>query len=442
MRKLLIILLTITIGIVTSCISEYPEPTLSLHKDIPIVSESTTTPRSIEEALQIATEATALLSRDIDEVSISRRVPERTIDHTIPVYTVRKTTSRSTNETPLLYVVNYTDNKGFAIVSASRNTPELLAVTEKGHFNPETGTQQTGFQMWYEEMVSTLGNENEWTFDTTGLNTRIPLPGYRSKTVRHKKWIRQIYQRIKVNWGQGDLYNSAYCEGLECPNGSAGCANTAIAMIMSYLEKPTSLQLTYLPSAPTISLDWTELKKYCAITDSTNTYPQSNYPIRLSLSQLLRELGNRAQSIYNPDGSTSTSKSGVHHVLSQLGISQAHLMPGDIAYQELKYSPNVVVLLTGDNKMGKGHIWVCDGLLEYKFEDYYYDSEDSGATWKLVSTIELPGVYKYVHYNWGWNGEYNGYYVPRDYYARTDMTSAGDRGHYFIDNYSLAIRYK
>lgn len=90
MRKLLIILLTITIGIVTSCISEYPEPTLSLHKDIPIVSESTTTPRSIEEALQIATEATALLSRDIDEVSISRRVPERTIDHTIPVYTVRK----------------------------------------------------------------------------------------------------------------------------------------------------------------------------------------------------------------------------------------------------------------------------------------------------------------------------------------------------------------
>ena len=57
---------------------------------------------------------------------------------------------------------------------------------------------------------------------------------------------------------------------------------------------------------------------------------------------------------------------------------------------------------TGIN--GEGHAWVCDGA-------HYYH---------LHSGIPLAGggndiTEIYMHFNWGWNGSYNGYFLAEVY---------------------------
>lgn len=50
--------------------------------------------------------------------------------------TVSKNSSRSEEDNLDLYVFNFTDEKGYAIMSGDRSTPSLIALTESGSLNP------------------------------------------------------------------------------------------------------------------------------------------------------------------------------------------------------------------------------------------------------------------------------------------------------------------
>lgn len=85
-----------------------------LLSDSAFTTQSTSTLRTMDEAIDIAQHATSLL----DDCTPSSRSIGRTIDLSSPVHVIRGIKSRATAADTLMYVINYADNQGFAIVSA------------------------------------------------------------------------------------------------------------------------------------------------------------------------------------------------------------------------------------------------------------------------------------------------------------------------------------
>lgn len=95
--------------------------------------------RSYSEALQIAQNSIAMIQ---DSAAVTRgEEVGRTLNLESGVKTYCQKTTRangaSANDT-LIYVFNFNDNKGFAVVSANRATEGLLAVVENGSYDPNS----------------------------------------------------------------------------------------------------------------------------------------------------------------------------------------------------------------------------------------------------------------------------------------------------------------
>lgn len=61
-----------------------------------------------------------------------------------------------------------------------------------------------------------------------------------------------------------------------------------------------------------------------------------------------------------------------------------------------------------------GHAWVCDRVMTY------YRRRDSYINNKLVATNY--DYSNYVHCNWGWDGKWNGYFIPGVFDAPNAVT--------------------
>lgn len=383
--------------------------------------------RTMDEVLEIASNAASMVAADGTENGISRGFG-RVVDPRSEVVPIGKNLSRGSGGDALLYVVNYADDNGFAMVSAHKDAPEVLAVTEKGHFSSVDDIEIEGFELWLDETVGYLDALSKLPIDSGGLEWSIDTmkPGIRPKTVRDTVWIKKLKNQVSVVWGQGwDTIVPDACEGLLCPNYIAGCSNTAVAMVMSFLEKPTTIQLTYLTDAPFIDLNWTELKKYLSLRDKVlQPNPSSSYPIRTNIAKLLRELGNRSNSSYKDPMSTGTNPSNTLQTMKGLGlISQSTYWKngsGVDVYHWMYDKQSCIALVRGVESNGDGHQWICDGLQNYKIRERYYESYDGGKTWVLKDT-SYSEEYFYVHYNWGWHGACNGYYYHVDPNARKRM---------------------
>lgn len=171
-------------------------------KDAPVNKsvESILCKRTVKDAIEIASNAVSVLD---DNSATSSRGNCRTVDPTTPIFAVRNMLSRSSKSDTLLYVVNYSDNNGFAIIPALKSMPEILAVSESGYFNPEEKSPIGGFNMWLDGIINAISDTYDITdIDTTGLYTRIPLPGDKEKTVVDTIWSSCVRSKLNVIWGK------------------------------------------------------------------------------------------------------------------------------------------------------------------------------------------------------------------------------------------------
>lgn len=102
--------------------------------------------RTIEEAIAIANDGIQMLERNKTraEVGTKREIDEEQIK----CITSEKTRGGSTSTDTLMYIVNFEDEQGFAVVSANPATEGLLAVTEMGSYDEETVKQNEEFSIF------------------------------------------------------------------------------------------------------------------------------------------------------------------------------------------------------------------------------------------------------------------------------------------------------
>lgn len=186
--------------------------------------------RSMSEVLQIANNAAQLLQ------GVQTRSAIRTVDPTATQYVITPSTRNAGGNDTLLYIVNYADEQGFAVISANRQAEGLLAVVEQGTYGVDGKyyTDNPGFTAFMEQ-AETYARSVQ-SLPPVIDEGNVPME---QKIINDTTYNNTIEPLVSVRWGQTGI------EGKYCPNGIAGCSNVAMAQIMSYFRYPLNMNITY-----------------------------------------------------------------------------------------------------------------------------------------------------------------------------------------------------
>lgn len=352
--------------------------------------------RSVEEAVGIAQKAATMLDR------VTTRSADRMVDASDIQYVLAPATRGNTSNDTLLYVVNYADGKGFAVISASKNAEGLLAVTEKGNYRTEESIYAenkgfTDFMEWAREYNNT---SSKIEAIHGGENEKIELVEHKIVVDTVSKDL--LEKKVIVQWGQTGV------EGTYAPNRISGCSNTAMAQIMSYFGYPSMINITY-PGATIQSqvLDWAAMrehktvhyKQYCTATTEAHE----------AIAQLLRQLGEMNGSSYNTyDTSTPYSAPRSNFIKLRYQVSSMINYQNESLFNIL--NTGKLIYMRGEDSDAGGHAWVIDGGYRYTTHATEWTKPANQIRWTLLNDYGEK-TSEYLHINWGWDGNCNGLFI-------------------------------
>lgn len=366
----------------------------------------------------------------------------------------------SNDGTPAIHVINFDNDEGFLLVSASKKHYPILAHSEKGHFCLTDLNKPGNVSFWQKEMIESIADADRIMEETdfAWLPFLIKEASADSENARTlsrtnseypeineliadslASWNRKGYQILTIDEYEprdateeyliNDLRNNMYPMDVDnwkdyvfvvkftkersitipdlmksCwdqDNGFniqhplvnnqhclAGCSPVAAGQIMRYHQKP-------------ISLNWSNMP----LTYATPT-----------TSQFLYELGVRAKTNFAIDGS-STNYKNMKKALESYGYK---CKDGNYSHATVLSSiekKRPVYVRAEEEVSKKGHAWVISGVKTI-------ESSDATIIYRPVySTYMAPAIehydnygYIYTHYcNWGYGGEYDGFYAMDRY---------------------------
>ena len=362
--------------------------------------------RSFAEAVEIAQNSIKML--DEDKAMTRGIAPVRKLNLKDGVKAFRKAGTRAEGSTAdndtLLYVFNFADDQGFAVVSASRHTDGLIAVVEEGSYDPAVPTGNPGFDTYMDMAKAYVAYKDRTEAASESADTRGVTVNPIYQHVYDTIYYRNIAPKVTVKWGQQKTM------GQFCPNYIAGCANTAAAQIMSYYGYPSGRTLTFQERDTTYtSFNWSYMRArtYANKPSNWDTYDKQ-------IGRLARQLGKDAGSLYIT-GETTTTFPDARNVMVSWGYNVGSITTYNYSNSETGYTlgnllaSNKIIYMGGTNSDNKSHIWIIDGCKYVKALERIMVSYDNGVTW---SVFQEMATYKtcHNHINWGWNGAGNGYF--------------------------------
>lgn len=280
--------------------------------------------------------------------------------------------------TPTVYVFNRPANRGYLILPADDCAAPVLGYADRGSYAEAQSSPE--LQYWLGEYSRQIEYAAEKGITYSG-STRAGLPG--------RKVIAPL---LKTKWNQGAPYN------YECPvdNGSrsvTGCVATAMAQVMNYWKYPeighgtVSARIKTTNTTVTMDLglkkfDWANMLD---VYNSSSSTEQED-----AVAYLMKCCG------YSVNMGYSSKESGAQSVnVGKALIANFDYNPNmdfikrsyvtDSQWDEYVYNELAAgrpVYYSGFSTQA-GHAFVCDG----------YDNEG------------------YYHFNWGWGGSSDGYFL-------------------------------
>lgn len=367
--------------------------------------------RSFNDALTIAQKAISLISSEDTRTNSDRQID---LSQTCAVMSENTRSSNNKQDT-LMYIFNFANDQGFAIVPKSKNAPELLAVTTKGYYDGKD-TDNEGFNMYMNNarliIPDTMGIIDSGTPIDTSSNPGVGGGGIGDQVITEWKTEteRDTTRRgplLTTKWGQNNPFDDfCYVDGAQSgiKNTPAGCTAIAVAQIMAYHEFPNSINLTY-SFAPTtnLTLNWDYWKE--------NSY---NDPTGLAI--FIRELGERLNMDYQFDGSSS-SIVYARNVLRDLSYNTSSIIDYNIYDNKIvpnNIADNLPVYIRGYDVLDSaGHAWVIDGYMFTEETSKDYQRQMGQTNWTLVNTVYIKNTY--YSFNWGHHGSKDGWFFIEKY---------------------------
>ncbi len=348
--------------------------------------------RSYEEALTLAQQSIAIVDKPA-----TRALRARTIRSTRgQCVTVPATRNGESQADTLMYVFNFEGDNGFAIIAANRAIDPVLAVAENGNYTYGEQTGVENFDFYMDAMVLGLGERvKPPIFDTL-----ITIPSFKTVEVDEDRHCDPL---VPVKWKQDGFF------GEYADNGLAGCTAVAMGQIMAYYRHPKSITTTYPNNGftqhcgETIVLDWERMIAY---------------PFGYEISALMREIGQKVGMNYSKINESEASASNVPAGFKAFGFQCEKYSAFNIGQSRSELDKHHPIFLDGRKSINtkKGHSWVADGYIYTRKGTEYYELRiiDDGFNKPYRDYVKVSSnvvTTDLVHYNWGWDGLYNGYFA-------------------------------
>lgn len=268
------------------------------------------------------------------------------------------------------YYVFNTPGDGFIIMSADDRLPAVLGFSDNGAFDIDKISPD--MKWWLGEYEAEIGA----FYTREGADTPVaPTPLKKAAFVDREK----VEPLITTRWNQMAPYNN------DCPSSyPTGCVATAMAQVMNYHKWPevgsgerngVTFENTWY--------DWDNM---------IDDYESTNYSTleAMAVATLMRHCGAAVDMMYTPYASGAYSFNVPVALYTYFGYDEGmtldwrdyHNMSewNELVYEEL--TTNGPIYYSGSSSAG-GHAFVCDGYLGNNF----------------------------FHFNWGWGGYQDGYFL-------------------------------
>jgi hypothetical protein len=329
---------------------------------------------------------------------------------------ITQTFTTAENDTPMYYVFNFSP-EGWAIISADDVAYPVIAYSDTGVYDHNDSNQPPAFKAWMKNVAAEIA-------DAVAKNLQ-PLPDaveawkqfgippdFFDPDLDEAAAAASVGPLIKSCWGQGwaedcwpwdnDSYNrfcpweytdwTHICRDY-CPT---GCVATAFAQIMKYWQWPPvgkgyhGYDPPYDCEHECSGFGWREAnfgEHYYNWSESFMPWNRPSVPIAL----LMSDIGVAVQMNYTPSGSGAYMSRAAYAYRSYFRYKATYDLgggddPGPVWVNKLKTeldSGRPMLYRGAPASSVGGHAFICDG----------YD---------------LSGSF---HFNWGWDGSYDGWYI-------------------------------
>lgn len=427
MKKRTYIVWGMLLAFIISCSNETDQKSSNNEKKQNVI-QSVSNKRTYQEALEIAQNSLSILEKGdgVTRKSSNRRI----IDKNPIIVGSKHNQMRSATGSidTLLYVFNFINDNGFAVISASKDTESILAITENGHYSVNEQSEIEGLNIFM-DLAKNYVMMSHPPFN--------PRPPYDYTDIKDSIAVHESYTGpfVTVQWGQHDP------EGNYCSNHISGCTITAMAQVMSYYEYPTSINLTYEGADLTTQiLDWTDMKKH--VTNYNHYSCLASQDAHNAIGRLCRQLGEISNSDYTSPIETRTSSLNAKITLQLLGFQTSGWNDYNTTSLIGNMYQNRAVLMIGsrikENNELASHMWVLDRLLTRTTEVFTWSKGVLDLEWNLVYYNTFTS--HYFHFNWGYNGANNGYFCENVF--NTSNVIDPDTNMNNIDrDYNINVKY-
>lgn len=339
----------------------------------------------------------------------------------------------------MVYVANFENESGYAILGADDRIESVIAITEHGSLTPAQLIAAAAGEYNNADsppVVPEIGDYLRSQFGGIHMYDSIANPNPSQITRGPWYTVEQKGPYCKMKWGQSSPYNmkTQKKDGQNCV---VGCVAVALGQIVAtnyynkYYPYNTAPEPTTLGGQPII---WREIfsaiNRYSKFPDSQRYYDTGtdNFEVRC-VAYFLSGIGQAIGMDYGISSSSATRHDAARF-LKAMGFRDV-----DIYYfsegklKEMVVDRGLPTYIRGHGLSG-GHAWVVDGIKIWDREvSYYYPKNGTTST-----TIETRQLY---HCNFGWNGRCDGYYYAGSIFnprgkpleseiGDTSSTSAGD----------------
>lgn len=351
--------------------------------------------------------------------------------------------TKSGESYPLLYIINYTDNEGYAIISADKRIGnDVFAITESGNINENYSCYDTlNSEKLPLELVrryainasstipirDSLVDDNYFTFPR---NDDDP-PEF---TVPDGEWVITVWDRVETvnavpvmlqtKWNQNAPFNNL------CRPYAAGCTAVAMMQIMTYNAYPSPFIIE------DVTIPFEELREMKYVLNDSSIYAKAVALIVKSIRDYCGVTHLGTSSLIWPKHAAKYFKNVMGYSNVQRYADPKRCDVNMIIDCLMKGYP---VFVAAKANGFHAHSWVVDGLI---YKNYYghKEGEESGDYKGEAYKSEA-----YFHCNWGWGGKDDGYFkagifdtdISYDFDYMTKSESDGD-----YDSYYRIITYE
>ena len=289
------------------------------------------------------------------------------------------------------YILNSKNSKSYVIVSASKKVSPILAYSFNNNFSSKE--MPPALKEWLQRYESQINKiKNSKTFVSDKIKTawgKYDVENFVSAKGNQTKAVSNL---LTTTWNQGRYYN-ADCP--ECSSGGsggrvwAGCVATAYAQVMKHYSYPATGEGEHSYTHSVYGYQYADF--------GNTTYDWSSMPSSISsdnndIAQLLYHCGVAVNMNYSPSGSGASGGSARNSMVNYFKYSSNSLYTSKGNYTEENWKK----LLRREIDLGRPMYYVGRGSGGHAFNcDGYDDSEG-------------------FHFNWGWGGSYNGYFLIDD----------------------------